>query len=117
VAILLSLLSLFFLAAIFIYLCYRRTTYDSWLYAWSSKGSRGERDPEKLQNRNTRQHRSVDPIAEAIRAEEEQRRRRERRNGIATFYAPQVRHLVDFLGSKEELRVDVKRKGRRWPNS
>jgi hypothetical protein len=58
----------------------------------------------------------VDPILEAISKEEQSRLRREKRKGMATFYAPQVRHLVDLLGSKEELRVDVKSKsGRRRP--
>jgi hypothetical protein len=61
-------------------------------------------------------HRAVDPTSEAIRAEEQRRIRSEKRKGMAAFYAPQVRHLVDLLGSKEELRVDVKTKsGRRRP--
>lgn len=58
---------------------------------------------------------AVDPTAEAIRKEEQDRIRKEKRNGVSAFYAPQVRHLVDFLGSKEELRVNVKgERSRRW---
>jgi hypothetical protein len=117
VAILLSLLSLFFLASIFLYLHYRPPPSGSWLFAWRWKGSRGVPDSEKFYKQDHRRYPTVDPIAEAIRLEEEQRVRKEKRGGVAAFYAPQVRHLVDLMGSKEELRVDVKRKGKRWPNS
>ena len=50
-----------------------------------------------------------DPIAVAIRKEEQERRRKERDEG-SNFYAPQVRHLVQFMGSKEEIRIDVRNK-------
>jgi hypothetical protein len=50
-----------------------------------------------------------DPIAVAIRKEEQERRRNEMDEG-SKFYAPQVRHLVQLMGSKEEIRIDVRNK-------
>jgi hypothetical protein len=49
----------------------------------------------------------VDPVAEAIREEERQRLGRMRRSGQARFYAPGVRELVEYIGSREQVRVAI----------
>ncbi|TID23478.1 hypothetical protein E2P81_ATG03049 [Venturia nashicola] len=61
-----------------------------------------------------------DPITVAIRREEQVRRKKdiEEAGGPGSrFYAPQLRHLVQLLGSKEEVRIDVQgqlKKARSW---
>lgn len=41
----------------------------------------------------------------------------EERDAGSKFYAPQVRHLVQMMGSKEEVRIDVRgqlRRAKSW---
>jgi hypothetical protein len=126
-AILLTLFSLAILIVLLIYL--RRRGYSPKIpsifpasekgnnYVWSAYGlvraSSLERSKKRHRLRDLRKaEEEEDPIAVAIRKEEQERRKREmeERGGGSRFYAPQVRHLVQLMGSKEEIRIDVKNK-------
>ncbi|KAF2430811.1 hypothetical protein EJ08DRAFT_697022 [Tothia fuscella] len=116
VALLLSLFSLLILAGLIFYLQLRTAnaaqnpSRRSSQFVWGAFGVTRKRDA-KTEDRE----KPVDPVAEAIRKEEQDRLRKQKRSGMGSFYAPQVRHLVNLLGSKEELRVNVRRdRNRKW---
>lgn len=143
VAILLSLLSLALLTILLI--CLRRLGYlrlpiitipipalttktnpgDN--YVWSAYGlvrqSSLERSKKRHRLRDLQREAELrgeeDPIAVAIRKEEQERWKKEmeERDAGSKFYAPQVRHLVQMMGSKEEVRIDVRgqlRRAKSW---
>ncbi|QDS69635.1 hypothetical protein FKW77_009018 [Venturia effusa] len=142
VAILLSLLSLAILAAILIYLrrhnrlhpptftkfTLPKKTKDAENYVWSAYGlvrqssleqSKKRHRLRDLQREAQLRGEAEDPVAVAIRKEEQERikRQMEERGAGSRFYASQVKHLVQLMGSKEEVRIDVGgqlRRARSW---
>ena len=68
---------------------------------------RKERDKDHPVLKSEQERTKVDPIAEAIREGERQRLGRMKRSGEARFYAPGVRHMVEYVGSMERVKVMI----------
>jgi hypothetical protein len=107
VASLCTLIPLSFLITFLFYLYYRSpASSSSNQYVWGPLGLIRRRERDK-QNPVLEVQERPDPVVEAIRQEERDRLGKMRRTGEARFYAPGVRHLVEYVGSKERMKVVI----------
>ncbi|KIW00568.1 uncharacterized protein PV09_07922 [Verruconis gallopava] len=78
-------------------------------YVWGPLGlvTRRERDRQNPVLTAQEAEARPDPVAEAIRKEERERLANMRPPGESKFYAPGVRHLVEYVGSRERMKVII----------
>jgi hypothetical protein len=113
VAVLCTLLPLAAIVALLFYLWHRRRTQSPNAgddkYVWGPLGlvRRCSRNKENPVLKAQETEAKVDPIAEAIRQEERERLGRMKRSGEARFYAPNVRNMVEYIGSRERMKVII----------